>query len=56
MSWIFHDSYKTKEDAQVEGENIVKLGLAKGVKVIKGGKKVRPFLLYVVPLKERKDK
>ena len=53
--YIFHDSYKTKEDAQVEGENIVKVGLAKGVKVIKGGKKSRPFLLYIVPIKEREE-
>lgn len=54
VSWVFHDSYKTKEDAYTEGESIVKLGLAKGVKVVKEGKKARPFLLYVVPLKEKK--
>jgi hypothetical protein len=53
-NWTFHDSYKTKEDAQVEGENIVKVGLAKGVKIIKEGKKSRPFLLYILPLKETK--
>lgn len=56
-AWIFHDSYKTKEDAQLEGENIVKVGLAKGVKVIAGGKKRRPFLLYILPVKiEREEK
>lgn len=55
-SWVFHDSYKTQEAAREEGENIVKVGLAKGVKVIKGGKKSRPFLLYVLPLKEREEK
>ena len=49
--YLFHDSYKTQEDARIEGENIVKIGLAKGVKVIKEGKKTRPFLLYILPLK-----
>jgi len=47
-TWVFHDSYKTQEDAQVEAENIVKVGLAKGVKVVKEGKKSRPFLLYII--------
>ena len=57
MTWTFHDSYKTQEAAKEEGENIVKVGLAKGVKIIKGGKKSRPYLLYVVPLKiEREEK
>lgn len=41
--YIFHDSYKTQEAARDEGENIVKVGLAKGVKVVKEGKKSRPF-------------
>jgi len=54
--YIFHDSYKTQEDAKVEGENIVKVGLAKGVKIVKEGKKSRPYLLYVLPLKEREEK
>jgi hypothetical protein len=54
--WIFHDSYKTQEDAREEGESIVKLGLAKGVKVVKEGKKARPFLLYIVPIKEKGEK
>lgn len=52
--YIFHDSYKTKEEAQIEGENIVKVGLAKGVKVVKEGKKSRPFLLYILPIKGEK--
>ena len=56
MTWTFHDSYKTQEAAKEEGENIVKVGLAKGVKVVKEGKKSRPFLLYVLPLKEREEK
>lgn len=56
MNWIFHDSYKTQEDAKIEGENIVKVGLARGVKVVKEGKKSRPYLLYMVPLKEREEK
>lgn len=54
--YIFHDSYKTQEAAKDEGENIVKVGLAKGVKVVKEGKKSRPFLLYVLPLKEIKGR
>jgi hypothetical protein len=49
--YIFHDSYKTQEEAQQEGENIVKVGLAKGVKITSGGKKKRPFLLYILPNK-----
>lgn len=53
--YIFHDSYKTQEDAQVEGESIVKIGLAKGVKIVKEGKKSRPFLLYMLPLKIKGD-
>jgi len=53
-TWVFHDSYKTQEDAQQEGESIVKIGLAKGVKVVKEGKKSRPFLLYMLPLNETK--
>jgi hypothetical protein len=55
MNWIFHDSYKTQEAAKEEGENIVKLGLAKGVKAVKKGKKSRPFLLYILPVKEREE-
>lgn len=56
MSWVFHDTYKTEEEARMEGKSIVGLGLAKGVKVLKKGKKGRPFLLYVLPIKERGDK
>ena len=45
-----------RKHAKDEGENIVKVGLAKGVKVVKEGKKSRPYLLYVIPLKiERED-
>jgi hypothetical protein len=54
--YIFHDSYKTQEDAKVEGENIVKVGLAKGVKITNGGKKKRPFLLYILPNKIKGEK
>jgi hypothetical protein len=56
MTWTFHDSYKTQDAAREEGEKIVSVGLAKGVKVVKGGKKSRPYLLYVLPLKEREEK
>ena len=54
--YIFHDSYKTQEDAKVEGENIVKVGLAKGVKITNGGKQKRPFLLYILPNKIKGEK
>jgi hypothetical protein len=56
MTWTFHDSYTTKKSAQDEGESIVKLRLAKGVKIVKEGKKKRPYLLYILPLKETKEK
>ena len=49
--YIFHDSYKTKELAQKSGEDIVRLKLAKGIKIIKEGKKSRPFLVYILPNK-----
>lgn len=46
--WKFHDSYKTKNSAKEYGEQIVSIGLAKGIKVIEKGKKTRPFLLYIL--------
>jgi hypothetical protein len=56
MSWIFHDCYKTLKEAQGAGEDIVKLGFAKGVKVSKTGKKSKPFMMYILPIKEREEK
>jgi hypothetical protein len=56
MNWIFHDSYKTLAAAQEAGEDIVKLGFAKGVKVSKTGKKSKPFMLFILPIKEREEK
>lgn len=50
MSWVFHDSYRSKKPAEKAGTNILKLGLVKGVKVEKKGKKSRPFMLYILPL------
>jgi len=56
MSWVFHDSYKSKKIAEKAGTNILKLGLAKGVKIQKKGKKSRPYMLYILPLKVREEK
>jgi len=47
--WVFHDSYKTQTDAVIEGNSIVNMGLVKGVRIEKKGKKSRPFLLYILP-------
>ena len=54
MSWVFHDSFKTERTAASTGKYIVKIGLAKGVKIQKLGKKNRPYLLYILPLKGEK--
>lgn len=53
MRYVFHDSYKTELQAAKAGKDIIKLGLAVGVKVNKRGKKSRPFLLYILPLGKR---
>jgi len=53
MRYVFHDSYKTAPQASKAGQDIIKLGLAAGVKVNKKGKKSRPFLLYILPLGKR---
>jgi hypothetical protein len=53
MAWVFHDSFKTKKAAVAAGDDIVKIGLASGVKVNKLGKKGRPYLLYIVPFKTK---
>ena len=53
MSWVFHDSFKTKKAAVAAGDDIVKIGLASGVKINKLGKKVRPYMLYILPLKTK---
>ena len=55
MSWVFHDSFKTKKEASKIGDDIIALGLAKGVKIQKNGKKTRPFMLYILPLTVKKE-
>jgi hypothetical protein len=54
MTWILHDIFKTKQKAKKFGENVVGVGLAKGIKVVKGKNKLRPYELYILPLKEVK--
>jgi len=56
MSWVFHDSFKTKLQAKKAADNIVELGFAKAVKVTKKGKKSKPFMMYILPIKEREEK
>lgn len=56
MPWIFHDSFKTSSAAEKAGKDIVKLGFAKGVKITKLGKKSKPYMLYILPIKEREEK
>ena len=53
MDWVFHDNYKTEKTANKAGDDIVKLGLAAGVKITKRGKKSAPFMLYILPLRKR---
>ena len=48
MNWILHDSYKSKAEAQSDGQTIVKIGLSRGVKIQENKKnKKRPFELYI---------
>jgi hypothetical protein len=56
MTWVFHDSFKTSIGAERAGHDIVKLGFAKGVKITKLGKKSKPYMLYILPIKEREEK
>ena len=49
--WVFHDSFKTKKLAMQACKDIVQLNLAGGARVRKGGKKSRPYLLYILPVK-----
>lgn len=53
MVWVLHDKYKTENGAKKAGENIVKLGFAKGVKVVRQKGKGKLFALYILPIKER---
>lgn len=53
MDWVFHDSFKTKKKANETGDHIVKLGFAAGVKVTSRGKKSRPYMLYILPLRKQ---
>ncbi len=56
MTWIFHDSFKTLRLAKTVADSVVELGFAKGVKITKTGKKSKPFMLYILPIKEREEK
>jgi hypothetical protein len=48
MSWILHDSYINKAEAQSDADTIVKIGLSKGVKIQENKKNAkRPFELYI---------
>lgn len=51
MGWIFHDCFKTKLQAKKAGDDIVSLGFAKGIKITKAGKKSKPFMMYILPIK-----
>jgi hypothetical protein len=51
MNWIFHDSYETDDLVQAAGADMINLGLAKAVKIIQKGKKSRPYMLFIIPLK-----
>jgi len=53
MTWVLHDKYKTESEAIKAGKDIVKLGFAKGVKVVKKKGKGKLFALYILPIKER---
>jgi len=53
MDWVLHDSYKTEKLAHKAGDDIVKLGLAAGVKIPKRKKKTEKFKLYILPLTKR---
>lgn len=56
MGWVFHDSFKTKPQAKKVADNIVELRFARGIKITKTGKKSKPFMLYILPIKEREEK
>lgn len=53
MVWVLHDGFKTEKQAAKAGSDIVKLGFAKGVKVVKAKNKGKLFLLYILPIKAR---
>lgn len=50
MAWVLHDSFKSKKEAKTLGQSIVEVGIAKGIKVVKGRNKLRPYELYILPL------
>ena len=54
--WVLHDSFKTAKAANSAGVDIINLALAKAVKVTQKGKKTRPYMLYILPLKSREAK
>ena len=48
MNWTLHDTYKTRQEAELDGNTIVNVGLSKGVKIKTNPKnKKRPFELYI---------
>jgi hypothetical protein len=56
MSWVFHDSFKSGLAAKRAGNDMLKLGFVKGIKITKQGKKSRPFMLFIIPIKLRETK
>lgn len=57
MNWHLHDEYKTKKYAMNYGKLIFESGLSRGAKVVKKIiKSVRPFSLYILPLRNVKGK
>ncbi len=55
MTWIIHDTFMTKKDAKEHGEGIIEVGLAKGIKIAKTRNKIRPYALYIIPLKTKEQ-
>lgn len=51
MTWILHQTYKRKMSAKKNAKLIIDVGLAKGIKIVPKGKS---YLLYILPLNERK--
>jgi hypothetical protein len=56
MGWVFHESFKTLKSAQKTADSVVELKFAKGVKITKTGKKSKPYMMYILPIKEREEK
>lgn len=50
-TWVCYDTFRSSKTAKKTGQDILKLGLATGVKIEKKGKKSRPYMLFILPLK-----